>query len=464
VGRRAQPHRDGRVSGPRVTVVGGGLAGISAALQCADAGARVTLVEVRPRLGGAVYSFERDGLLVDNGQHVFMRCCSAYRALLERIGATGSTTLQPRLEVPVIEPGGRVTTIRRGRLPAPLHLAATLARYRPLLPLKRAGAARAALALGRLDAADPALDLVTFGDWLARHGQGPTEAAALWDLIALAILNVRAAEASLGVAAFAFQTALLGDNTAGDIGFHERALSEVVGEPAERALRAAGVALRLSWRAEAVRAVAGGGGFVVAGERGDPLAADAVVMALPPTRAAAVLPAGAIANPERLMALGSSPIVNVHVIYERPVTDLAFVGGLGTPVQYVFDRTRAAGVEAGQYLAVSVSGADAEMAMTPEALRVRYESALAELFPRALATRVERFLVTREHAATFRATPGSAALRPGPRTALAGLALAGAWTATGWPATMEGAVRSGQAAAREALSAVGSAEAVGVAA
>jgi len=95
------------VSAPRVVVVGGGLAGIAAALRCADAGAAVTLVEVRPQLGGAAYSFHREGLTVDNGQHVFLRCCTAYRALLRRLGSEATTTLQPRLAIPVLAPGGR---------------------------------------------------------------------------------------------------------------------------------------------------------------------------------------------------------------------------------------------------------------------------------------------------------------------------------------------------------------------
>jgi phytoene dehydrogenase-like protein len=71
-----------------VVVIGGGVAGIVAALDCADAGASVTLVEVRPRLGGAAYSVARDELWIDNGQHVFLRCCAAYRALLARGGAS----------------------------------------------------------------------------------------------------------------------------------------------------------------------------------------------------------------------------------------------------------------------------------------------------------------------------------------------------------------------------------------
>ena len=64
--------------GRRVAVIGGGLAGIAAALDCAARGAEVTLLESRGRLGGAAYSFTRDGLRVDNGQHVFLRCCTAY--------------------------------------------------------------------------------------------------------------------------------------------------------------------------------------------------------------------------------------------------------------------------------------------------------------------------------------------------------------------------------------------------
>jgi uncharacterized protein with NAD-binding domain and iron-sulfur cluster len=123
-------------------------------------------------------------------------------------------------------------------------------------------------------------------------------------------------------------------------------------------------------------------------------------------------------------------------------------------VQWVFDRTRAAGLERGQYLAVSLSAADAELEMAVDDLRSRFLGALAELLPAARDAAVQTFFVTREHAATFRAAPGARSLRPGPQTQLHGLMLAGTWTDTGWPATMEGAVRSGRAAAREAMAAV----------
>jgi squalene-associated FAD-dependent desaturase len=434
-----------------VTVIGGGLAGIAAALVCADAGARVTLVEVRPRLGGAAYSFEREGLRIDNGQHVFLRCCTAYRALLERLGSERGVSVQPRLEIPVVSRGGEVSVLRRSSLPAPLHLAGALLRYRHLSVRERAGAARAALALGRLDPRASELDGQTLGEWLAGYRQGRRAVAALWDLIALPALNLPAAQASLALGAFVFQRGLLEHADAGDIGFHRRPLSEIVGDPAERALRAAGVDLRVGWRAERVQAT--GGGFEVEGG-GEGLNAEAVIVALPHARAAGLIEALDREVATRVRGLRDSPIVNLHVVYDRKVCDLPFAAGVGTPVQYVFDRSEAGGVgESRQYLAVSLSGADEEMGMSADALRERYLPALAELFPRARAARVQHFLATREHAATFRAQPGVGALRPGPGTSVPGLALAGAWTDTGWPATLEGAVLSGHAAARHVLEA-----------
>jgi squalene-associated FAD-dependent desaturase len=441
-----------------VVVVGGGLAGIVAALDCADAGASVTLVEVRRRLGGAAYSFERDGLRMDNGQHVFLRCCAAYRALLARLGSERLTAVQPRLEIPVLKPGCRPVALRRGSLPAPAHLAGALARYPHLSLPQRLGAAWAALGLMRLDPDDEALERLTFGRWLARHGQGSRAVAALWDLIALPTLNLPAAQASLALAAFVFRTGLLSGSDAGDIGFHQATLGETIGEPAERALRDAGVEVRLGWRAQRLARSADGvevhgrGGSAATADALEELSAEATVLAVPHARAATLLEPLLGESARALRGLGSSPIVNLHVVYDRPVCEEPFAAGVGTPVQYLFDRSVAAGAPAGcQYLAVSLSGAEREMGMSVDGLRERYLPALRELLPRARQAKVESFLATREHAATFRAAPGVGALRPGPRTAVPGLVLAGAWTATGWPATLEGAVLSGHAAAEAVM-------------
>jgi squalene-associated FAD-dependent desaturase len=439
-------------SGRRVVVVGGGVAGITAALDCADAGAQVTLLEVRRRLGGAAYSFERDGMRLDNGQHVFLRCCEAYRSLLARLGSDHHVKVQPRLEIPVMSPFAKTVRLRRGPLPAPLHLAGALARYSHLSRRERLRAALAARALTRLDPRDATLEQLTFGDWLTRHGQDQHAISVLWDLIALPTLNIAAARASLALAAFVFRTGLLSGADAGDIGFHVGTLAETIGEPAELALSAAGVDVRLGLRAERL-ARAGAGFELQAGEQG--FNAEAVLIALPHARAAALIEPLLEAAARSIARIASSPIVNLHVVYDRQVCDEPFAAGVDTPVQYLFDRTSAAGTPPGhQYLAVSLSGAEAEMQMSVDALRERYLPALAALLPRARNAKVERFLATREHAATFRAAPGVAALRPGPRTSVPGLLLAGAWTDTGWPATLEGAVLSGHAAAREALAAL----------
>jgi squalene-associated FAD-dependent desaturase len=435
----------------RVVVIGGGLAGITAALECRRAGAEVTLLESRGRLGGAAYSFTRDGIRADNGQHVFLRCCTAYRGLLEQIGASQQVTLQPRLEIPVLAPGGRRATLARSDLPAPLHLAGALLRYRLLSGAQRLGVARAMAALRRLDYEDPDLDRRSFGDWLRAHGQGEAELDAIWALIIRPTLNLEPADASLAQAAQVFQVGLLRDRAAGDIGHASAPLSDIHDLAARRALVGLGVEVRL--RHGATTILPGDDGFHIEVSGAPTVSADVVVVAVPPDRAAQLLPPGAGVDRAALAALGRSPIVNLHVVYDRRVMDLPFAAGVRTPVQFVFDRTASSGVASGQYLVVSLSAADAELEMTVEELRGRYLPALAELFPVAAAAGVRAFFVTREHSATFRAAPGARALRPPARTSLPGLVLAGSWTDTGWPATMEGAVRSGHAAARAALAA-----------
>ncbi|MDQ6838395.1 MAG: FAD-dependent oxidoreductase, partial [Actinomycetota bacterium] len=105
------------MTAPHVVVVGGGLAGLTAALHCADGGARVTVVERRRRLGGLTWSFDHDGQWVDNGQHVFLRCCEAYLGFLQRIGSAADVILQDRLDITVIRPHATSPgPPRRGRI------------------------------------------------------------------------------------------------------------------------------------------------------------------------------------------------------------------------------------------------------------------------------------------------------------------------------------------------------------
>jgi hydroxysqualene dehydroxylase len=440
---------------PRICVVGGGLAGMAAALACADAGAEVTLVERRRRLGGATWSFRHHDLWFDNGQHVFLRCCTGYRAFLERLGVADRVRLQSRLDVPVIAPGGRIARLRRSRLiPAPAHLGRSLVTYRHLGMRDRLRLGPAALALRRVDVDAAETDQQTFGAWLTRHRQSPAARDALWDLICRPTVNLPATEASLALAAMVFQTGLLTDAGAADIGWASVPLGELHGEAGGRALERAGVEI-LSGAAVARvdRPPSGGPGFVVR-VADTQRAADAVVVAVPHTAVADVVPDLAVLAGVG-GRLGASPIVNVHVVYDRRVTDLELAAGVGTDVQFVFDRTASAGLGQGQYLAVSLSAADRYMERPSDDVKAAVVASLSELFPRARSARVIDALVSREPAATFRGGPGSAAARPQAETSIPGLVLAGAWTATGWPATMEGAVRSGNTAARHALLAAG---------
>jgi squalene-associated FAD-dependent desaturase len=431
----------------RIAVVGGGLAGISAALQCLEDGHQVVLLEARSSLGGLTTSFRRGSLLVDNGQHVFLRCCTAYRGLLERLGVQEQVTLQERLAIDVLRPGqGKPARLRRNSLPAPLHLGGSLLRYSSLGPVDRLRAVRGALALRRLDPLDATLDQQTFGGWLAKHGQASRVVDALWDLFAVATLNARSTDASLALAAKVFQTGLLTDASAGDIGWSLVPLDQLHGQASMRRLLTAGAEVRT--RTKVARLERRPADWVVHERDGQRHQVDGVVLAVPPAQAEALLPAGSLDLERGWSArLGSSPIVNVHVVLDRPVMDAPFVAAIGTPAQWVFDRTAQSGLPTGQYLAVSISAADDLIDVETARIRERVLPAVLELFPAGRQARVLDFFVTRERHATFRPAPGTARLRAGARTRHPGLVLAGAWTDTGWPATMESAVLSGEAAA-----------------
>ncbi|MEU5720104.1 hydroxysqualene dehydroxylase HpnE [Streptomyces sp. NPDC020403] len=449
-GRHPQPHR--------AVVVGGGLAGVTTALRLADAGVDVTLLEGRPRLGGLAFSFRRGELSVDNGQHVYLRCCTGYRWFLDRIDGTHLAPLQDRLDVPVLDvarpAGPRLGRLRRTGLPVPLHLAGGLAAYPHLSLAEKAGVARAALALGRLDPADPALDGIDFATWLRRNGQSPRTIEALWDLVGVATLNATAPHASMALAAMVFKTGLLSEPGAADIGWAAVPLGDLHDTLARKSLDSAGVRTCLRTRVESV--TRGEDGRWSVGTGSERIEADTVVLAVPQGETHRLLPEGALENPDRLLDITDAPILNVHVVYDRTVLRRPFFAALGSPVQWVFDRTAPSGLQGpGQYLAVSQSAAQDEIDLPVAELRSRYLPELERLLPAARGAGIRDFFVTRERTATFAPAPGVGRLRPATHTRAPGIHLAGAWTATGWPATMEGAVRSGLGAADAALRALG---------
>ncbi len=440
----------------RIVVIGGGLAGLAAALRLARAGRRVTLCERRPFLGGRVFSFldPDSGAILDNGQHVLVGACTRLRALLVELGAPrGAFARQRRLSVPVLDGGGVPAVLSAAPLPPPLHVVPSLLRYRHLSVAERSVTARAVAALVRTRGpARAALDAEPLGAWLAARGVSDRAVERFWEPLVRPALNTPAREANAALAALFFEHAVWRGPRGGAVWLPATGLSEAIGHPAGLALSRAGVELRLDAR---VAAVAHDGGRAIGVELagGERLEADHVLAAVPRAALAGIashehLPPAARAE------LADSAIVNVYLWYDRPTLELPFAGTLDPDLQWVFDRERLLGREAagGHCVAASLSAADAALGESKLALAERADAALRRLLPGSAGARLERHAVVKDPRATFRAEARLAGRRPAPGpTPLAGLWLAGDWTETGWPATMEGAVRSGEAAARALL-------------
>ena len=437
-------------------IIGGGLAGMAAARVLAAAGERVLLLERRPFLGGRAFSF-RDpdsGAILDNGQHVLVGACARLRAFLRAIGSPRNGFVrQARLALPVLSPGGAVGWLRAPRLPGPLHLTAALAGYRHLAAADKWTVARAIRWLSTAGTAEIAdAGSVPLGAWLAGRGMPARAIERFWEPLVRPALNMSVVEADLSLAAFFLKRALRGGPSAGALWLPAAGLSEALGEPGRRAIVAAGVDVRVGARARSIVVEDGRvAGVEMAG--GENLPASRVIAAVPPRDLDAILPEP-LRPPRPYASIGSSAIVNVYLWYDRPVMELPFAGTFGSPLQWVFDRTRLLGTKrsGGECLGISLSAADAVLEWSKDDLAELCDEAVARVFPLRRPARRIRFAVVKEPHATFRAGPGVTALRPATAGPADGLYLAGDWTDTGWPATMEGAVRSGEAAARAALS------------
>jgi len=392
----------------RAAVVGGGLAGLAAALELVDAGHEVTLYEARPTLGGAVQTLpERDGdppPPPDNGQHIALGCFGEYLAFLHRIGEGGSYIRRP-LVLPVLAEDGRRADVKPS-LGALLSYAHVPVRDRLRIPLVTARCRGARAEPGE-----------TFGTLLRRLGASDAAVERFWDVFMRPALNLRSDEVDAESGLFTVRTALLGPRSASDLVLPAKPLGWMHGDAAGRALEAAGARIETGARID------------------DPaeLDADAVVVAIP--------------SPD----LERSPIVSVHLLFDRVLLATPLAALLGSDAHWVFDRGALTGrkPESGQYLTVVSSG-------VPELLDVRgrdlVERIAGQLTERLGAAELVWSRVSREPEATIALRPG--VRRPAPGLVRPGLARAGAWTDTGWPATMESAVRSGRAAARALLSGV----------
>jgi squalene-associated FAD-dependent desaturase len=400
----------------KVAVVGGGLAGLSAALDLVDAGVDVTLYEARPTLGGAVQTLpEREGdpdPPPDNGQHIALGCFTEYLRFLDRIGEGGSY-IRKQLSLPVIAEDSSVAEIRPS-LPALLGYRHLPFRERARLPLTIARLRKARAGEGE-----------TFGGLLRRLGVSDAAVVRFWDVFIRPALNLRADEADAEAGLFTVRTALLGPRGNADLILPTQPLGAMHGDAAERALVGAGAAI-VTERVDSLEA----------------LDADAVIVAVPPRESARLLD-----EPES--ALEESPIVSVHLWFDRKLLVSPLAALLDSDAHWVFDRGVLTGHEPehGQYLTVVSSG-------VPQLLEVRgralVDQIAGQLTDRLGAAELLWSRVSREPHATIALRPG--VVRLGPDTGRPRVVRAGTWTDTGWPATMESAVRSGHAAARRVLS------------
>lgn len=443
----------------KVVVVGGGFAGLAAAIALQERRHDVTVLERRGVLGGRATSFPDalSGEDVDNGTHLMIGAYRDTLDLVRRAGAEDLLLFQDRLHIDYKDDRGW-SALDCPPLPAPLHLLAGLLGLR--LPWRaRLDAVRLGLA-ARFGRPPHGLNLT---EWFDRLGQGEAVRRLVWGPLATAILNETPDRAAAILFYNVYRAAFLESASASRLVFLRRGYGRLL-DRLGAYLEARGGRIVRRARAEAIEVADGAVQGVAYAQR--PLErddivrgvqshearvdADAVVSAVPWLALPALLPEAWRGDPAFAAAsrLTGSPIVSIEMWLDQVVVDRAMVGLRDSEVEWVFDKGRLYGREgAPQHLAFIISAAYRSVPRPNAELAAMAEAALRRYFPAMAGARVTRTLVLREADATFSCDPASEAIRPGPATPIRGLVLAGDWTATGLPATIEGAVRSGRAAA-----------------
>jgi len=433
-----------QIAGRNVIVVGGGLAGLAAAVSLGEAGFDVTILEARARLGGRASSFQdaSSGQLIDTCQHVSMGCCTNLAHFFGTIGV--DHLIQRQQVLRFMTPDRRVSVFRSEPWPAPFHLSASFLRAHFLTAGEKLRIAWGLAAMRRppADGGDP-----PFGDWLAAHHQTPRTISRFWGLVLTSALNEEPARVGLRYARKVFVDGFLQDRRGFDVEVPSVPLATLYGKELQSYLDMREINLRLQDGARLIH-IEGNRATGVELRSGELLPADMVVAAVPFDRLLGLLPAEVVQAHScfaNLRRLETSPITSVHIWYDRPVVavpQLVLIDCLG---QWIFNRDETTVGE--WYLQVVVSAARQFRGWGNDEILRQITSELAQLLPDAAKAKIVRARVVTEHDATFSALPGVDRWRPSQITPIENLYLAGDWTQTGWPATMEGAVRSGYLAA-----------------
>jgi squalene-associated FAD-dependent desaturase len=436
-----------RTDGP-IAIVGGGLAGLAAAASLAETGVPVIVYEARRKVGGRAASFEDPvgGGLVDACQHVAMGCCTNFLDLCRRTGLLADLRRDRTLWF--IGPDGERSACTPARwLPAPLHLLPLLTGMRHLDWSAKAALARGMLRLARPGSA--ASGPPTASEWLRAVGQPEAVIRLFWQPLLESALGESIALVSVTAARKVVVDGLLAHPHAADLMVPLRPLGELFGERLAGWLRARGVELRTG---SAVTAIERSADRVVAVQTGDRRDLCGSLIVALPWRAASRLLSDVV--PPGDDRLAGSPITAVHLWFDRDVIDLPHAVLVGRVSQWVFRPDSEPGRQAG-YCQVVISGSRGLFAGDREALLAAVTAELRATFPAARDAKLLEARVVTDPTAVLSVRPGVEAVRPPAKTRVANLFLAGDWTATGWPSTMEGAVRSGRAAAAALGSAAG---------
>lgn len=408
-----------------VAVVGGGWAGLAAAVVLAEAGYPVTLHEAARQLGGRARSVDWHGIRIDNGQHLMAGAYAETLALMRRLGTSA------RLERRRLEFCGPDFSLALPRLPAPLHLAAGLLAAKGLTLADKLAAARFMQALKRLDFR--LADDMPASRLLEAHNQSRRLTECLWQPVCVAALNTPLAAASAQVFCNVLRDSLAGPRAASDMLFNRADLGRLVPDAAMDYLGARGATVRLASKVAGL--VLETGGFRL---QGPDTRAGRVILATHPSRIPDLL--GDLPGTETLAAqmrgFAWQPIQTLWLRFAAPLEFPYPMLALGRgDAPWVFERNDLA-----PGLAAIVASAEGpHLDLPPETLRDRCLDLLERRLGPLPPLLDWRSIV--EKRATFACTPGL--WRPANRTPVPGLYLAGDYTAGDYPATLEGAVRSG---------------------
>jgi zeta-carotene desaturase len=439
-----------------VTVIGGGVAGMSAACALAEAGFRVQLVEQRGYLGGRASSYLHPGVneVIDNCQHVLFGCCTNLQGFYRRIGV--ADRIHWTRNMTMIEPGGRCFVLGPFRmgpftLPAPLHSAPSFLNANAFTFADKLALARAMRAMMKPEALIDTRE--SLGDWLRRHKQTEGVINRFWRLVIASALNAEIDAISVPYAAKVIRELFMNSAEAGSMGMSTVPLSELyAGVPQFLCLRGGSVLLNThvegaAWNEASAQ-------WLICTRTGE-LVSDFVILALPFEATQKLLPhlpaeEGAEKLARQIERHEHWPICSVHLWFDREITGLEHAVLLDREIHWMYNQSKLQTGRGGHYIELVVSATRSFAALPREAAIQQALLELAEFFPRMKEAKLEKVALVKEMSATFGVPPGIDSARPNAVSPWPNLFLAGDWAATGWPSTMESAARSGHLAA-EAL-------------